>query len=195
MTIPPLPARLPRAEKLTEAGFFRIVRTKYRSSEPSFRKEAIYRFDSPDKSFGTLYCARDFKTCFLETVVRDRPTLRIPGNEYDSRSVVFLLLDTSQLDLVPLYGKAITQMRLDSADLLGKDYGFTQTLAKDIHDHPDAPDGMIYRARFDTDSLAIVLFDRAIPRVRLFPRSSPVKFKDARELCDAVRATVPFSLV
>ena len=193
--VPPLPTTLPLEETLTEAGYFRIVRTAFSALEPGFRATTTYRFDAPDQSFETLYCARDFKTCFLETVVRDRPDLNIPKSEYDSRSVVLLLLDTSKLRLVSLHGNAAIRMRLDFSDLMWKKYEYTQALSKSIHDHTDAPDGIVYKARFDPEAKSVVLFNRAQPHVRLFPGSKPVEFKDARELCDAVRATVPFSIV
>ena len=192
--LPPLPKRLP-LETLSEAGHFRIARTAHADREPSFRNARIYRFDAPDGEFGTLYCARNFKTCFLETVVRDRPDLTLSSADFHARSVLFLLLDTEKLRLVPLYGDAATRMRLDAADLMGKDYRYTQALAKLIHDHADAPDGIVYRSRFDSGTTAVVLFDRAAPRVRLFPGSGPVKFGDAEELTAAVRSTVPYCLV
>ena len=61
--------------------------------------------------------------------------------------------------------------------------------------YADAPDGIVYRSRFDSGTTAVVLFDRAAQRVRLFPGSGPVKFGDAEELTAAVRSTVPYSLV
>ncbi|SDA10774.1 RES domain-containing protein [Nitrosospira sp. Nsp18] len=77
------PATLP-LHTFTEAAFFRICKTLYSSSEPGFRAAGTYRFDSPDQSFGTLYCARNFKTCFFETIVRDRPDLKIPSADYNN---------------------------------------------------------------------------------------------------------------
>ncbi len=97
----------------------------------------------PDGSFGTLYCARDFKTCFLETLLRDRPILAVLQADYDARSVLILLLDTSRLRLVSLHGDAAIILRLDSAELMGMDYDYTQALSKMIYDHPSKPDGIV----------------------------------------------------
>lgn len=193
-TPPHLPKTLP-TETLTEAGFFRIAKRNYSTSEPSFRNAKVYRFDAPSGEFGTLYCARDFKTCFLETVIRDQPGLNLSLADFKQRCALFLLIDTQKLKLVPVHGDAATRMRLDSAHLLGADYSYTQALSKAIHDHADQAHGIVYRSRFDSSQMALVLFDRAKPFVRLFPNSQPVSFEDAPELTDAVRSTVPFALI
>lgn len=59
----------------------------------------------------------------------------------------------------------------------------------------DTPDGIVYRSRFDGGKTTVVLFDRAAPRVRLFPGSGPVKFGDAEKVTAAVSSTVPYCLV
>lgn len=128
-------------------------------------------------------------------MVRDRPDLTLSSADFHARSALFLLLDTEKLRLVPLYGDAATRMRLDAADLMGKDYRYKQALAKLIHDHADGPDGIVYRSRFDSATTAVVLFHRAVARGRLFPGSGPVKFGDVEELTAAVRSTVPYCLV
>jgi hypothetical protein len=188
------PVTLP-LHTFTEAAFFRICKTMYSSSEPGFRAAGTYRFDSPDQSFGTLYCARNFKTCFFETIVRDRPDLKIPAADYNNRSAVQLLLDTLKLRLVTIHGDGAQTLRLNLAELAGADYTYPQALAKAIHDHGSEPHGMVYRSRFDDDALAMVLFERAKPHVRIFPCSTPVALLDAKELGDAIRNTVPFILV
>jgi hypothetical protein len=188
------PATLP-LHAFTEAAFFRICKTMYSSSEPGFRAAATYRFDSPDQSFGTLYCARNFKTCFFGTIVRDRPDLKIPAADYNNRSAVQLLLDILKLRLVAIHGDGAQTLRLNLAEFAGVDYTYPQALAKAIHDHASEPHGMVYRSRFDDEALAMVLFERAKPHVRIFPSSTPVALLDAKELGDAIRNTVPFILV
>lgn len=196
MKTPPasFPVTLP-LHTFTEAAFFRICRTKHANVEPGFRAAGVYRFDAQDQSFGTLYCARNFKTCFFETIVRDRIDLNIPAADYNNRSVVQLLLETRKLRLVAIHGDGAKTLRLNLAELAGSDYTYPQALAKAIHDHASEPHGMVYRSRFDDDALAIVLFERAKPHVRLFPSSSPVELPHANELGDAIRNTVPFTLI
>jgi hypothetical protein len=190
---PPLPETLPRA-RVTEALLLRICRSAYAEAEPGFRAAGVYRFDDPDCSFGTCYLARDFKTCFFETIVRNK-SLNIAKSEYNSRSVVSLLLDVNKLRLVQLHGDGAQRLRLDLADLVGADYGFTQALSKAIYNHRQQPDGLVYRSRYDDDALAIVLFERARPRVRLFPGAKPKALPEVPELGNGLRRAVSFKLV
>jgi hypothetical protein len=55
--------------------------------------------------------------------------------------------------------------------------------------------GMVYRSRFADDALAMVLFKRAKPHVRIFPSSMLVALLNAKEPGDAIRNTVPFILI
>jgi hypothetical protein len=193
VAIPALPTSLEKAE-LTEAVLLRICRTQFATQEPCFRKTKLFRFDAPDQSFGTCYAARNFKTCFVETVVRNGP-LEIPKSEYDSRSVAILLVNVAKLHLVPVHGDSARGMRLDLADLASGDYRYAQALSKAVYNHPDRPDGMVYLSRYDEPSLAIVMFDRAAPHVRLFGAVPPVPLSQAPELADALRNALRFALV
>jgi hypothetical protein len=179
---------------LTEAIALRICRTAHAKHEPGFRASGIYRFDAPDQSFGTCYAARDFQTCFFETVVRDGG-LTIAKTEYDSRSVVVLLLDLSKLHLVELHGLGAKKLAVNLADIAGADYAYPQALSRAVYSHPSAPHGIVYRSRFDDAALAVVLFDRALPHVRLFPKSKPTPLRDVPELGEALRSVVGFDLV
>ncbi|SDA10782.1 RES domain-containing protein [Nitrosospira sp. Nsp18] len=106
-----------------------------------------------------------------------------------------MLLDTLKLRLVAIHGDGAQTLRLNLAELAGGDYTYPQALAKAIHDHASEPHGMVYRSRFDDDALAMVLFERAKPHVRIFPSSTPVALLNAKELGDAIRNTVPFILI
>lgn len=194
-SLPTLPATLPKG-LVSEAIMLRICRTKHAAAEPGFRAAQKYRFDSPDGSFGTCYAARDFKTCFFETIVRSG-TRQIARSEYDTRSVAVLLVDVERLHLVPVHGDAGKNLgvNLNLANVAGESYDFTQALSKAIHDHSDAPHGIIYRSRFDDGALATVLFERSKPFVRLFPATSPAPLPSVRELGDSVRRVFPFELV
>jgi RES domain len=51
-----------------------LVRMAWRdpASHCRFAREARYRFDSPDRSFGVMYAAFDLATAFAETVLRNK---------------------------------------------------------------------------------------------------------------------------
>jgi hypothetical protein len=191
--LPALPKSLP-SEALPEAILLRICRSAQATREPAFRATGTYRFDAPDGSYGTCYAARDFKTCFFETVVRDGG-LRIPRSEYDSRSVLVLVAEMSKLHLVPIHGDAAKRLGLNLAHVSSDSYANTQALSKAIYQHPDRPHGIVYRSRFDDDALAVVLFDRAKALVRLFPSSVPTALAAVPELGNALRSIMDFELV
>lgn len=189
-----LPATLPLA-RLYNGALFRICRSRYAADEPSFRASGAYRFDDPSGRFGTLYCADSFRTCFFETLIRDRGDLTVSALAYESRSLVCLLADTSRLNLVRLHGSGAQRIGFDLAVLAGNDYRATQDIAAAVYAHPSLPHGMVYRSRFNDDELAVVLFDRARAMVRLLPGSAPVALTKVSELADPVREDVPFVFV
>ena len=79
-----LPATLP-TYTIGEALVHRICATRFASREPSFRATGQHRFDDPKLSYGTLYCARDFGTCFLETLLRGASRLVVRKADYRIR--------------------------------------------------------------------------------------------------------------
>jgi hypothetical protein len=190
-----LPATLPVAS-VGEALLHRIVLTKFARKEPGFRASGRYRFDDAARGFGTLYCARDFGTCFMETLLRGRATRAVPQAAYNARSTVLLLLAADRLRLVDLYSTtALAELELDLAILAAGDYSDTQRLAALIYSHASLAHGIVYRSRFDPEQSAIALFDRAAPFVRRFPGSAPKPLTTVDELSAAVRNRVPFVLV
>ena len=180
-------------ETQAEALLLRIAPTAYATGAPYFRFSQIYRFDSPAGSFGTLYCASTYKTCFCETLIRDTVGRRVKQSAIDDRSLCFLMCDLSQMRLVRLYGDSALNMGLDHAELVGKDYTATQQIAQEIHDHPDEPHGMVYQSRFASPNLAVVLFDRAKPHVANLPGYLPQPLSSLNALSDAVRSAVKFT--
>jgi RES domain len=184
------------AVPISEALVHRICIGKRTPAEPAFGKSAKYRFDDPKQGFGTLYCARDFGTCFLETLLRGKGSLGVARSDYDARSVVLLLLDAKQLTLVDMFSSAgLAKLGLDLAIVAGGNYTDTQHLGALVHAHPSNPYGILYRSRFDPEQPAIVLFDRASRYARIFPGSKAQPLSKAAELSDGVRNRVPFVFV
>lgn len=190
-----LPRSLPLAS-LSEALVHRLCATAHARREPSFRATRANRFDDPRGAFGTLYCARSFGTCFLETLLRGAGNLAVSRARYNASAVALLLLDARQLHLVDLFStSAVAGLGLNLALLAGASYTPTQQLAGLIHAHRQKPDGIVYRSRFDPDESALVLFERAANRARLVPQCRPIALPRVSELADAVRNRVPFVFV
>jgi hypothetical protein len=181
---------------ISEALTHRICSTAHATAEPSFRATGKYRFDDANLGFKTLYCAHDFGTCFMETLLRGKSQRHVLKADYDSRSVVLLVLDVKQLELVDMHStEGLSVLDLDLSIIAGGDYTQTQRIAALAYSHPSAPHGIAYRSRFDPDRMAFVLFDRAARYVRTFPGTLPQPLGSVEELSDALRTRVPFDLV
>lgn len=182
--------------RLGEGLVHRICSRKYGYKEPAFRASGKYRFDDPTQTFGTLYCARDFGTCFMETLLRGPGSLNVARSDYDARAVALLLLDAKQLNLVDMFSSAaLAQMALDLSIVAGGSYVDTQRLATLVHQHRSQSHGIVYRSRFDPDQPAIVLFERAVRYVRLYPGCKALPLAKVAELSDGVRSKVPFKFI
>ena len=56
-------------KKVSVTALKRISRRD--TGEPYFGKHAAYRFDDPNKRFGTCYCGKQLDTAIAETVLHD----------------------------------------------------------------------------------------------------------------------------
>ena len=200
-TAPPLPTRLPFITP-RDGLMLRICSTAYADKEPCFRATRSFRFDDPNGKFETLYCAASFETCYHETVVRDRPLdsasgrIPIPRAVHDTKSLSMVLVDWSRLRIVHLCDDGAHQVGCDASMLMGADYVPTQALAHALYEHPGAPDGAVYRSRFNMSSQAVVLFDRAKAHVRLHPAARPTPLTEMNETFFALTMLpVPLALV
>jgi hypothetical protein len=78
------------------------------------------------------------------------------------------------LRLVALHGPGLARVGATAAVVSGP-YALTRLWSFALHDHPDAPDGIRYRARHDDDSFAVALFDRV---------AASIVVQERRELLD-----------
>jgi hypothetical protein len=175
----------------TDSILLRICSTAFAAAEPSFRATGAGRFDDPQKTFTTLYCAADFETCYSETLLRDgtfhaaNGRFEVSQATHDSRSLAVLAVDLLKLRLVDLHGAGIRKMGLDAGVGLGQ-YAGTQSLARALYEHVDNPDGIVFASRLSPGRPAIVFFDRARPHIRLFPGLAPTPLPQLQEAFDAL---------
>ena len=57
--------------EVAPASLLRLASARHLLGDP-FRRNALYRFDAPDESFGVFYAAFDLETAFVESIVRAR---------------------------------------------------------------------------------------------------------------------------
>lgn len=155
----------------------RICSTEWAHSEPSFRASKSYRFDSPNKSFGTLYCAEHFDICLMEAVVRDRSERQLSVAEVDEKSLTLLNIDCEKVKVVDFTAHGGASLGLDAARMHLPKYGYTQRLAKMIHDHADQPSGIKYLSRFLPGQPAYVFFERAKASIKVLSDTKPIPLR------------------
>lgn len=150
---------------------FRISR--HRTGEPYFGKSGGSRFDDPTKAagkrYGTCYFGFSVACAFAETVLHDAVPVKgrfpLAISEIESR---YVLEFTGQpLILADFTGEALMCSGATSEISTISPYDLPQLWSRAVHDHPDQVDGILYQSnRLNTES-AVVLFDRAAPKLTL----------------------------
>ena len=106
------------------------------ASHCRFRREARYRFDSPDRSFGVMYATFDLATAFAETVLRDKPRhsddVILDYHDLESRVVIELKRgpDDRPLRLIKLYDEGLAAAHTDNQISARDHYPTTQRWAR-----------------------------------------------------------------
>ena len=175
MPVPLRPPDIPRVNaatldvaELTVGRLLRIGPARF-PSLVYFGREAQYRFDAPDGSYGVMYAALDFTTCFAEVLLRDslladpKPTLF----ESDLARLVVATLGPvrRRLRLARLLG-AMPNLGIDAQISTYHDYSVTQAWSKALHDHPSAVDGLLFASRMNSPALSVAIYERASKGLR-----------------------------
>ena len=119
------------------------------SGEPYFGRHAAYRFDDPNKQFGTCYCGQQLDTAIAETVLHDeipeKGEFKIRQEEIDTRYLVTFAAgtDNGTLKLADLTGQHLKRLGGDNSLSAEYPYDMTQRWSAAVHAHPDAVDGFI----------------------------------------------------
>lgn len=168
---PPLPPATLSARTLVlspvKAGtiLYRIHRSHLsplyfgRAAEPELRQ----RWDSPDATYGVCYLALEPSIAFAETLLRDLSLDVIQEQELRIRSLARFHV-VEPLRLVAMHGRGLRKHGADASVVQGP-YEVTWAWSAAFHAHPDAPDGILYRARHDDSGLAVALFERARDKI------------------------------
>ena len=165
----PPPDLAERALKIEPVGagvlLNRIHRSRHtplyfgRESDPERRQ----RWDAPDASYGVCYLADEPHIAFAESLLRDLALDVIPQAELEVRSLARLRV-RGPLRLVAMHGKALRAHGADASVAQGP-YPITWAWSAALHAHPDAPDGVRYRARHDDSGFSVALFVRGEGKV------------------------------
>lgn len=143
-----------------------------------FGKAGLSRFDDPQATFSVCYMAASLEGAFAETCLRAVGATIVSYAFLAERSVA-TLDNVRPLRLVSLHGPGLAAIGATSA-VSGGLHGAAQAWSRALHDHPDAPDGLSYRANHDNGEHGIALFDRAADAVSV--RSSEPLTTDRERL-------------
>lgn len=134
-----------------------------RASGLYFGQARRYRFDDPTGGYGVLYTGKDIQCAFIETFGDARGAdgeLQITQGDIAKRCIALIGI-VRPLGVVDLSGSGLANIHADARLTAGDDYGLSQRWARKLFDHPQRPDGVLYRSRHDQSRLSLALFDRA----------------------------------
>jgi hypothetical protein len=169
--VPPLPPGdlHHRPLPLRELGAELLWRIHRRVHDPYFfgppaGAQPTGRWDAPAGQFGVCYLALgDPRFAFAETLLRG-PSSIVNESAVAERGLARFEI-VAPLRLVAMHGPALIPLGATAAVSSGP-HEFSRTWALALHEHPDRPDGILYRMRHDDDGFGITLFDRARHRIR-----------------------------
>jgi hypothetical protein len=124
-----------------------------------FGRTGVNRFDAPSDQYGVLYVAEDIQGAFIETFGRQLGIHEIPIARIAARTFS-QVLQSRPLRLVDLIGPGLSRIGADNR-LTAASYDPSQRWSLVLHEHPDHPDGLLYRSRHDPSRLCAAIFDRA----------------------------------
>ena len=121
------------------------------------------RFDDPGGGYGVCYAARTLTGAFAETCLRRVGASLVSLAGLAVRSATELRV-TSGLRLVALHGPGLARLGATAAVSSGT-YNLSQPWSRALHQHPNAPDGILYRSNHDNGEFCAALFDRCRGRL------------------------------
>jgi hypothetical protein len=117
------------------------------------------RFDDPRGEYGVLYAAADAEAAVVETVLGDLDLPFVARRDVEARGLAVFEV-RRPLRLVKLHGDGLRPLKLDGSVSTAA-HERPRLWSRAFHEHPAAPDGILYRSRVDNDLLCLALFERA----------------------------------
>jgi hypothetical protein len=140
------------------------------------------RFDSASGRFGVLYVSMALEAALVETLLRNPRRRLVAASRIAERAYSDIRVMAS-MALVSLIDTGLQQLSLDNSIATGP-YEPCGLWADALWDHPEAPDGLLYRSRHDPAQRCIALFER--PRERVEPAGEPVPLRRIQSTIAAI---------
>lgn len=158
----------------------RLIRiSNYITGEPYFGHSGANRFDAPGclsgtPEFATCYFGLSLPVAIAETVIHDEEPVCgrycVATSELTYRRV--LTFRGAKLRCANLTGEHLKKLG-GHAGLAGTtDYPVTQQWSLAVFNNPGDFDGFVYMSRHVNTGMAVILFDRAKPKIRVAAVSS-----------------------
>lgn len=154
--------------KLVTGSIFRIHRTH--SDCIYFGKRGSERFDDPLRQFGVLYAALDPEAAFAEVFLRRLSLMLIAERDLEKRQLSEI--NCHRLRCVDLSSAGLRRVSCDNRIATEKPYQTTLRWSRAFFEHPQRPDGIIYRSRHNPRFKCVALFDRCQSRLKLSKSTS-----------------------
>lgn len=123
------------------------------------------RFTAPAQEYGILYLGHDECCTFIETFPPSPEKNTVSRRQLSQRSLSRIESKRS-LRLVDLTGAGLAQLGADARLTTEVPYEVARRWGLAFWQHPDAPDGICYRARHDPSCLCSALYDRTQDAVK-----------------------------
>ena len=134
----------------------------HRSSQGAifFGRTGDNRYDAPAGEYGILYLAETEAGAFVETYLRNPKGIPVyvSMTELGQRHFTAIKFD-APLRLVDLTGSGLARMGADDR-LTSGTYAVSQQWALALWNHPERPDGILFRSRNDPEQVCCGVFDR-----------------------------------
>ncbi len=149
--------------KLVNGAVFRIHRAGCDCLY--FGKNASERFDDPLGQYGVLYAALGPEAALAEVFLRRLSLMLVAEVDLQERALGQILC--KRLHCVDLSAAGLRRISCDNRIATQKPYDTPQQWSRALFEHPQQPDGIIYRSRHNPRYQCLALFDRCRTRVRL----------------------------
>src|SRR6266851_979997 len=159
---PALPNRLPLSRVRVASRWMRI-HARARNAlwfGPGAGRPPIHRFDDPNGRFRVCYLGTTIEVCFAETFLRNPPVRILSLEDLAGRSIATVEV-RRELRLVPIHGASLARLGVTADLASGSDYVGSQLWSRALWEHPDKPDGILYRSRHDDSAFCVAVYDRA----------------------------------
>ncbi len=151
------------------------------------------RFDDPRRVFGVLYAGLSPACAFIETFGEPLDLPFVTQAQLAERRLTRIDV-RAPLRLVDLRGSKMRQLGAD-ARLFAGEHAPAQLWSRAFFEHPDRPNGLLYRARHDAGEYAVALFERAARSIRPRPTRTTLASPANRVLVAGLLGKYGFGLL